>query len=330
MLGAARPMSDRCLTCHCITYERGSDGEEGARGSKDMARLRESLAEGIRFGRAYLGKLIPDCGEKNLSTSPDKPRTQTEGGIMPRLEGKVAVISGGDSGIGLAIAQRFVNEGAHAFIFGRHQEALDEAAQSIDANVTAIQADATRLEDLDRVADAVRRAKGKVDVVVSSAGLTEQVPLPKITPDHYDRTFALNAKAPLFLVQKMLPMMGSGGSIILVSSAMHYMGLPNHSTYAATKAALRSYSRTWAAEFKDSGIRANTLSPGITDTPILDSQATTPGQAAAIREGYTSITPMLRLAQPEEIANAALFLASDESSFMTGSDMVVDGGVSNI
>ena len=140
----------------------------------------------------------------------------------------------------------------------------------------------------------------------------------------------MNAKAPLFLVQKMLPMMGSGGSIILVSSAVHYMGLQNHSTYAATKAALRSYSRTWAAEFKDSGIRANTLSPGVTDTPILDSQAATPEEAAAIREGYTNNTPMLRLAQPEEIANAALFLASDESSFMTGSDMVVDGGVSNV
>jgi NAD(P)-dependent dehydrogenase (short-subunit alcohol dehydrogenase family) len=249
---------------------------------------------------------------------------------MPRLDGKVAVISGGDSGIGLAITQRFLNEGADVFIFGRHRDALDEAVQLIDANVTAIEADATRLEDLDRVADAVRSAKGKVDVVVSSAGLTEQVPLPEITPDHYDRTFALNARAPLFLVQKLLPMMGSGGSIILVSSAMHYMGLPNHSAYAATKAALRSYSRTWAAEFKDSGIRANTLSPGVTDTPMLDSQATTPEEAAAIREGYTNMTPMSRLARPEEIANAAVFLASDESSFMTGSDMVVDGGVSNI
>jgi len=249
---------------------------------------------------------------------------------MSRLEGKVAVISGGTSGIGLAIAERFVTEGAHAFIFGRHGDALDVAMRVIGTNVTAIQADATRLEDLDRVASAVQSAKGKVDVVVSSAGLVEQVPLPEITPDHYDRTFALNAKAPLFLVQKMLPMMGSGGSIILVSSAMHYMGLANHSTYAATKAALRSYSRTWAAEFSSSGIRANTLSPGIVDTPMLDSQASTPEEAAAIREGYASYTPMHRLAQPEELANAALFLASDESSFMTGSDMVVDGGVSNV
>jgi len=249
---------------------------------------------------------------------------------VPRLTGKVAVISGGTSGIGLAIAQRFAQEGAHVFTFGRHRDMLDEAVQLSGSDLTFIQADASRLEDLDRVADTVRSAKGKVDVVVSSAGLVEQVPLPEITPDHYDRTFALNARAPLFLVQKMLPMMGSGGSIILVSSAMHYMGLPNHSTYAATKAALRSYSRTWAAEFKDSGIRANTLSPGVVDTPMLDSQATTPEEATAIREGYINRAPMLRLAQPEELANAALFLASDESSFMTGSDMVVDGGISNV
>jgi NAD(P)-dependent dehydrogenase (short-subunit alcohol dehydrogenase family) len=249
---------------------------------------------------------------------------------MGRLEDKVAVISGGTSGIGLAIAQRFAKEGAYEFIFGRHPDALDEAVQLIGTNVTAIQADASRLEDLDSVADAVRSAKGKVDVVVSSAGLVEQVPLPEITPDHYDRTFALNTRAPLFLVQKMLPMMGSGGSIILISSAMHYMGLANHSTYAAAKAALRSYSRTWAAEFKDSGIRANTLSPGVVDTPMLDAQATTSEGASAIREGYANDAPMLRLAQPEEIANAALFLASDESSFMTGSDMVVDGGISNV
>ncbi len=249
---------------------------------------------------------------------------------MSRLEGKVAVVSGGNSGIGLAIARRFVKEGAHVFIFGRRRDALDEAVRHIGSDVTAIQADASRLEDLDRVAEAIRSARGRVDVVVSNAALVEQVPLPEITEEHYDRTFDLNAKAPLFLVQKMLPMMARGGSIILVSSAMHTMGLANHSTYAATKAALRSYSRTWAAEFKDNGIRANTLSPGVVDTPMLDSQATTPEQAAAIRQGYAAYTPMLRLAHPDELAAAALFLASDESSFMTGSDMVVDGGVSNV
>ena len=249
---------------------------------------------------------------------------------MSRLEGKVAVISGGNSGIGLAIAQRFVKEGAHVFIIARRQEALDKAVKLIGPNVSAIPADLAKLEDIDRVAEVVRRAKGNVDVIVANAGITEQVPLPEITPEHYARTFDLNCRAPLFLVQKMLPMMGRGGSIVLVSSAMHYMGLANHSTYAATKAALRSYSRTWAAEFKDSGIRANTLSPGPVDTPIMDSQATTPEEAAAIREMYANYVPMLRLGRSEELANAALFLASDESSFMTGSDMVVDGGVSNV
>jgi NAD(P)-dependent dehydrogenase (short-subunit alcohol dehydrogenase family) len=239
-------------------------------------------------------------------------------------------ISGGNSGIGLAIAQRFVKEGAHVFIFGRRRETLDEAVKLIGGNATAIQADASKLGDLDRVAETVRKAKGKVDVVVSNAGFTEQVPLREITEEHYDRTFNLMAKGPLFLVQKMLPMMGRGGSIVLVSSAMHYMGLANHSTYAATKAAVRSYVRTWAAEFKDSGIRANLLSPGPVDTPIMDSQATTPEEAAAIRKMYSNYTPMLRIGRPEELATAALFLASDESSFMTGSDMVVDGGVSNV
>ena len=263
-------------------------------------------------------------------------KNNTQVGSTAQLDGKVAVISGGSSGIGLAIAQRFVNEGAHVFIFGRRQKALDEAVKLIGGNVTAIQADASKLEDLDRVAEIVRKEKSKVDVVVSSAGRTEQVPLRKITPEHYDYIFALNARGPVFLVQKLLPMMGRGGSIILVSSAMLYMGLANHTAYAATKAALRSFTRTWAAEFKDSGIRANTLSPGVIDTPMLADQGadpsspTTPEQAAAIRQGYINYTPMHRLGHPDELANAALFLASDASSFMTGSDMVVDGGVSNV
>lgn len=249
---------------------------------------------------------------------------------MSKLEAKVAVISGGNSGIGLAIAQRFVKEGADVFIFGRRQEALNKAVELIGGNVTAIQADASKLKDLDRVAETVWKAKRKVDVVVSNAGFTEQMPLREITEDHFDRTFNLMAKGPLFLVQKMLPMMGNGGSIILVSSAMHYMGLANHSAYAASKAAVRSYVRTWAAEFKDSGIRANLLSPGPVDTPIMDSQATTPEEAAALRKMYANYVPMLRIGRPEELAAAAVFLASGESSFMTGSDMLVDGGVANV
>lgn len=247
-----------------------------------------------------------------------------------RLKNKIAVISGGTSGIGLAIAKSFVEEGAEIFIFGRRQDALDEAVKFIGRSVTAIQADASKLIDLDRVADIVRKAKGKVDIVVSNAGFTEQVPLVEITEDHYDRTFDLMAKGPLFLTQKLLPLMGSGGSVILVSSAMHYMGLANHSTYAAAKAALRSFVRTWAAEFKDNSIRANLLSPGPFPTAIMESQAETPEKLAELHSHYANYVPMLRLGRVEEAASAAVFLASDESSFMTGSDLVVDGGISNI
>ncbi|CAM4408820.1 NAD(P)-dependent dehydrogenase, short-chain alcohol dehydrogenase family [Pedobacter westerhofensis] len=247
-----------------------------------------------------------------------------------KLENKIAVISGGTSGIGLAIAQRFVEEGAEVFIFARRQDALDEAVKLIGRNVTAIQADAASLPDLDHVAEVIRQTRGRVDIVVSNAGFTEQVALPDITEEHYDRTFDLMAKGPLFLTQKMLPLMGRGGSIILVASAGHYMGLPNHSTYAGAKSALRSFVRTWAAEFKDNGIRANLLSPGPVPTPIMDAQAKTPEELKALHEHYAAYVPMLRLGRPDEIAGAAVYLASDESAFMTGSDMLIDGGISNV
>lgn len=249
---------------------------------------------------------------------------------MSTLSGKTAVISGGTAGIGLAIAQRFAAEGAHVVIFGRRQAQLDEAARRIGRNVTALQADAAKLEDLDRVAATVKAQRGTVDIVVSNAALVEQVPLEALTPEHFDRTFDLNARAPVFLVQKLLPLMSGGGSIILVASAMHLMGIPGHTTYAATKAALRSYARTWAAEFKDRGIRVNTLSPGVTDTPMLDSQATSPAGREALVAMYLRMIPFGRLARPEEMANAALFLASDQSSYMTGADLMNDGGVGQV
>ena len=163
---------------------------------------------------------------------------------MTKLKNKIAVISGGTTGIGLATAQRFVAEGAHVFIFGRRQAQLDEAAKLLGRNVTAIQADAANLDDLNRVAAAVRDEKGIVDIIVSNAAFVEQAPIDTLTPDHFDKTFNLNARGPVFLVQKLLPLMTGGGSIILVSSAMHVMGIPGHTTYAATKAALRSYART--------------------------------------------------------------------------------------
>ena len=165
---------------------------------------------------------------------------------------------------------------------------------------------------------------------MSNAGLTEQASIDCLTPEHFERTFNLNARAPVFLVQKLLPMMTGGGSIILVSSAMHVMGIAGHTTYAATKAALRSYARTWAAEFRSRGIRVNTLSPGVTDTPILDSQASTPEAREALVNMYLSMIPIGRLARAEEMASAALFLASDQSSYMTGADLMADGGVGQV
>lgn len=246
---------------------------------------------------------------------------------MSSLAGKTAVISGGTTGIGLAIAQRFVAEGAHVVIFGRRQAQLDEAVRRIGGQVTAIQADAANLDDLDRVASVVRGEGRAVDIVVSNAGFTEQAPIDTLTPEHFDKAFNLMARGPVFLVQKMLPMMTGGGSIVLVSSAMHGMGIPGHTAYAATKAALRSYARTWAAEFKDRGIRVNTLSPGVTDTPILDSQTET---RENLEKMYHAMVPLGRLAHADEIANAAVFLASDQSSYLTGSDLMADGGIGQV
>jgi NAD(P)-dependent dehydrogenase (short-subunit alcohol dehydrogenase family) len=246
------------------------------------------------------------------------------------LEGKVAVITGGNSGIGLATAQRFVQEGAYVFITGRRQAELDKAVALIGGNVTAVQGDITKLQDLDGIAAAVKAEKGIVDVIVSNAGLTEQASIDSLTEEHFDKTFNLMAKAPVFLVQKLLPLMTGGGSIILVGSAMHLMGIPGHTTYAATKAALRSYARTWAAEFKGRNIRVKTLSPGVTDTPILDSQATTSEERESLVKMYLSMIPIGRLARAEEIANAAVFLGSDQSSYLTGSDLMADGGIGQV
>lgn len=249
---------------------------------------------------------------------------------MGALEGKVAVITGGNSGIGLATAQRFVQEGAYVFITGRRQAELDKAVALIGRNVTAVQGDITKLQDLDGMAAAVKAEKGIVDIIVSNAGLTEQASIDSLTEEHFDKTFNLMAKAPVFLVQKLLPLMTGGGSIILVGSAMHLMGIPGHTTYAATKAALRSYARTWAAEFKGRNIRVNTLSPGVTDTPILDSQATTSEARESLVNMYLSMIPIGRLARAEEIANAAVFLGSDQSSYLTGSDLMADGGIGQV
>jgi NAD(P)-dependent dehydrogenase (short-subunit alcohol dehydrogenase family) len=252
-----------------------------------------------------------------------------EGLNMSGLHGKVAAVTGGTSGIGLAVTQRFVKEGAHVFITGRRQAELDKAKALIGDSVTDVRGDATSTADLDRLFQTVLAEKGRLDILVANSGRVEPEEFGKITEENFDKTFDLNARAALFTAQKALPLMRDGGSIILVGSIAGYKGIDGYSTYSATKAAVRSYARTWTREFKDRGIRINTLSPGPIDTPIMDGQADTKEGADAIRAGFASVIPLGRMGQPEEVA-AAYFLASDESSFVAGVDLAVDGGMAQV
>lgn len=249
---------------------------------------------------------------------------------MAKLDGKVAVITGGSSGIGLATARRFVDEGAHVFVTGRRIAELEKAKSAIGRDLSIVQGDAANLDDLDRLFARVKAEKGVVDIVVASAGFVEHAPLDTASPEHFDKTFGLNARGVFFTVQKALPLMKRGGSIVLISSGLHLKGFPAHSTYSASKAALRSFARTWAAELKDRGIRVNALSPGAIDTPIIDSQFKTQEEADRARAAYAQMTPLGRLGKPDEMASAALFLASDDSSFSTGTDLVADGGITQL
>jgi NAD(P)-dependent dehydrogenase (short-subunit alcohol dehydrogenase family) len=249
---------------------------------------------------------------------------------MSKLEGKVAVITGGSSGIGLATAQRFVEEGAYVFITGRRQAELDKAKALIGRNVAIVQGDVADLGDLDRLFETIGKEKGVVDIVVASAGFVEHAGIDVATPEHFDKTFNINARGVFFTVQKALPLMKNGGAIVLVSSALHLKGFPAHGTYSATKAALRSFARTWATELKDRGIRVNTLSPGPVDTPIIDGQFETRAEADGARAMFAQMTPLGRIGRPEEMAAAALFLASNESSYSTGIDLVADGGITQL
>ena len=246
---------------------------------------------------------------------------------MQALQGKVAVITGGSSGIGLATAQRFVEEGAFVFITGRRQDELDKAASEIGKNVVAIKCDVTKLEDLDRLYKEVASRKGKIDVLYANAGMVETVETPAATPEHFDKTFDTNARGTYFTVQKALPLLNKGASIILTGSGVWQKGMPIYGTYAATKAAIRSYVRTWSAEFARRGIRANVISPGPIETPIFYGQFATKAAANDLKEQFEANIPMGRMGRPEEIASAALFLASNESSYITGIDLPVDGGL---
>jgi NAD(P)-dependent dehydrogenase (short-subunit alcohol dehydrogenase family) len=249
---------------------------------------------------------------------------------VQKLNGKIAVITGGSSGIGLAAAKSFVDEGAYVFITGRRQSELDKAKALIGRNVTTVQGDVANLDDLDRLFATVKAEKGALDIVVASAGFVEHATIETATPEHFDKTFDINARGVFFAVQKALPLMRRGGSIVLVSSGLHLKGFPAHGVYSATKAALRSFARTWAAELKDRAIRVNTLSPGAIDTPIIDSQFATKEEADRQRQMFATMTPLGRIGRAEEMASAILFLASDDSSYSTGIDLVADGGITQL
>lgn len=249
---------------------------------------------------------------------------------MNRLDGKVAVVTGGSSGIGFATAQQFVEEGAFVFITGRRRPELDKAKDEIGRNVTTVQGDVSVSADLDRLFRTVAEDKGKIDVVVANSGVVDPQVFGRITEASFDRTFNVNARGTLFTAQKALPLMNDGGSVILVGSIAGHIGVEGYTTYSATKAALRSYARTWTKELKGRGIRVNVLSPGPIDTPIMESQADSKEGVDAIKEAFASVIPLGRMGRPEEVAAAAVFLASDESSFCAGMELTVDGGMAQV
>jgi NAD(P)-dependent dehydrogenase (short-subunit alcohol dehydrogenase family) len=243
---------------------------------------------------------------------------------MGKLEGKVAVITGATSGMALASAKLFIEEGAYVFITGRRQDNLDHAVKAIGRNVTGVQGDSAKLADLDRLYDTVRREKGYIDVVFASAGHGGRSPLGEISEEQFDSMFALNTRGTLFTVQKALPMMRNGGSVIMNGSIAHLKGMPGMSVYAGSKAALRSFARSWAVELAGRGIRVNVLSPGPIATNAL---ANAP---AEMKENFRSAIPRKEFGRSEEIATTALFLASNDSSFVNGSEICVDGGLAQI
>jgi len=248
---------------------------------------------------------------------------------MSRLQNKVAVITGGTSGIGLAAAQRFVAEGAFVYIFARRQEELDKTVASIGRNVSGVQGDVRKLEDLDRLYAKVASDGRKIDVVVANVGAVN-VKLADVTIESFNHNFDVNARGVLFTVQKSLPLLNNGASVILTSTIASLRGFPGRSAYAASKTALRSYARTWTMELKDRGIRVNTITPGPCDTPLIDTQVSSPEEAAAVRAKHAASIPLGRMARPEEIAAAMLFLASEDSSFVAGSELLVDGGMCSV
>lgn len=247
-----------------------------------------------------------------------------------KLDGKIAVITGGNSGIGLATAKRFVSEGANVFIFGRRQNEIDAGVSEIGKNVIGIQGDVSNLADLDRLFDVVKEQKGHLDILFANAGIAQFAPLGEIPEEHFDKIFRINVKGLLFTVQKALPILEDGGSIILNASIGSSKGVGGSSVYSATKAAVRSFARTWTVDLKERKIRVNAISAGPIDTPIFSSITQNEEQSELFKKNIVNAVPMKRMGSPDEVAKAVSFLASGESSYVTGIELFVDGGLAQI
>ena len=240
--------------------------------------------------------------------------------MTKRLEGKTAVITGGTEGIGLATAKLFVQKGAHVFITGRRQKELDEAVKAIGSNAVGVRGDVAKMTDLDLLYETVGKVKGRIDIIFANAGVGEFVPLGNVSEEHFDKLFNINVKGAFFTVQKGLPLLNDGGSIILTGSVASIKGTAAFGVYAASKAAIRSFVRTWTTDLKNRHIRSNVVSPGPINTPLVKRQA------SDVIARIVSTIPMGRMGEPEEVAKAALYLACDDSSFVTGIELFVDGG----
>jgi NAD(P)-dependent dehydrogenase (short-subunit alcohol dehydrogenase family) len=249
---------------------------------------------------------------------------------MNKLEGKIALVTGGTSGIGLATAKQFVAEGAYVFITGRRETELAAAVKEIARNVTGVRGDVANLADLDRLFAQIKKEKGKLDVVFANAGIAKYAPLDQVTEEHFDSIFDINVKGLLFTVQKALPLLPDGASVIMNASVVGSKGLAANSVYSATKAAVRSFARTWTTDLKERRIRVNVVSPGPIDTPGLHELFGSSEVGAQRLKGISSGVPLGRLGQPLEIAKAVVFLASDDSSFITGIELFVDGGFAQV
>lgn len=247
-----------------------------------------------------------------------------------KLEGKIAVITGGNSGIGLATAKRFVTEGAYVFITGRRQKQLDLAVSDIGKNVMGIQSDVSNLADIDKIYTTIKDQKNRIDIIFANAGIAQFAPLEKISEEHFDKIFRINVKGLLFTVQKLLPIFQEGGSIILNASIGSSKGVEEYSVYSATKAAVRSFARTWTVDLRHRKIRVNAISPGPIDTPIFSNLIQNEEQLEQFKKNIVNTVPMERMGTPDEVAKVVSFLASDDSSYITGIELFVDGGLAQI